>query len=90
MIQSCNGNADTTRWLLELGSSADRRNERGQTPLMFAAMFGRGQVVAQLQAHGASLRRRNRLGLSASFMVRVSGWIARLFRSSRFQANHVP
>ena len=89
MIPSCNGNADTTRRLPEHGSSVDRRNDRGQTSLMFAAMFGRGKVVVQLQAHGASLRRRNRLGLSVSFMVRVSGWIARRFRSSRFQANHV-
>jgi ankyrin repeat protein len=89
MIPSCNGNAYTTRMLLEHGSSVDRRNDRGQTPLMFAAMFGRSKAVAQLQAHGASLWRRNRPGLSASFMVRVSEWIARLFRISRFQANHV-
>ncbi len=47
-------------------------------PLMFAAMFGRARVAAQLQAHGASLQRRNRLGLSAGFMVRLSGWIPRL------------
>ena len=50
------------------------------TPLMFAAMFGRGKVVEQLKARGASLQHRNRLGLSASFMIRVSRWIARLFR----------
>lgn len=62
----------------------------GMTPLMFAAMFGRSKVVAQLQAHGASLQRRNRLGISASFMVRVSRWIARLFQRPQFQANHVP
>ena len=89
MIPSCSGNADTTRRLLEHGSAVDRRNDRGQTPLMFAAMFGRSKAVAHLQAHGASIQRRNRLGICASFMFRVSGWIARLFRKSRFPADHV-
>jgi hypothetical protein len=46
---------------------------------MFAAIFGRVKVAAQLQEHGASLQPRNRLGLSAGFMVRLSGWIPRLF-----------
>jgi ankyrin repeat protein len=123
MIPSYNGNADTTRMLLEHGSSVDRCNDRGQTPLggvvfkgceeivalllehgadidadngsgltplMFAAMFGRSKVVEQLQAHGASLRRRNQLGLTASFMVRVSRWIARLFPRTQFQTNNLP
>jgi len=42
------------------------------TPLMFAAMFGRNQVVEQLKARGASLQRRNRLGISARFMTRLA------------------
>ncbi len=123
MIASYNGNADTTRRLLEHGSDVDRRNDHGQTPLggvafkgcedivslllehgadidadngggitplMFAAMFGCSKVVTQLQVHGESLQRRNRLGISASFMVRVSRWIVRLFQRPQFQANHVP
>jgi hypothetical protein len=49
---------------------------------MFAAMFGRTRVVEQLQAHGASLQRRNRLGLSANFLARLSRGFARLFRAS--------
>ena len=76
--------------LLEHGADIDADNGGGMTPLMFAAMFGRSKVVAQLQAHGASLQRRNRLGISASFMVRVSRWIARLFQRLQFQTNHVP
>jgi ankyrin repeat protein len=76
--------------LLEHGADIDADNGGGMTPLMFAAMFGRSKVVAPLQAHGASLQRRNRLGISASFMVRVSRWIARRFQRLQFQANHVP
>ena len=75
--------------LLEHGADIDADNGGGMTPLMFAAMFGRSKVVTQLQAHGASLQRRNRLGISASFMVRVSRWIVRLFQKLQFQANHV-
>jgi ankyrin repeat protein len=37
-------------------------------------------VGEQLQAHGASLRRRNRLGISARWMVRISRWLGRFFR----------
>jgi ankyrin repeat protein len=66
--------------LLKHGADIDADNGGGMTPLMFAAMFGRIRIVEQLKAHGASLHRRNRLGLSASFMVRVSRWMARLFR----------
>lgn len=76
--------------LLEHGADIDADNGGGMTPLMFAAMFGRSKVVARLQARGASLQRRNRLGISASFMVRVSRWIARRFQRLQFQANHVP
>ena len=75
---------------LEHGAGVDADNGGGMTPLMFAAMFGRSKVVEQLQAHGASLRRRNRMGLSASFMVRVSRWIPRLFSRAQFQNNNVP
>jgi hypothetical protein len=83
------GYEDIVSLLLEHGADIDADNGGGMTPLMFAAMFGRSQVVAQLQAHGASLQRRNRLGISASFMVRVSRWIERLFQRLQFQANHV-
>lgn len=84
------GYEDIVALLLEHGADIDADNGGGMTPLMFAAMFGRSKVVAQLQAHGASLQRRNRLGISASFMVRVSGWITRLFQRLQFQTNHVP
>jgi len=47
------------------------------TPIRFAAMFGRSRMVELLQARGASLRRRNRLGLSARWMVRLSRFFGR-------------
>jgi ankyrin repeat protein len=72
------GSGEIVSLLLAHGADIDADNGGGMTPLMFAALFGRVKVVAQLQAHGASLQRRNRLGLSAHFMVRISGWIARL------------
>ena len=65
---------------LPLKVSGDADNGAGLTPIMFAAMFGRTRVVEQLQAHGASLRRRNRLGISARRMVRISHWVGRLLR----------
>jgi len=52
----------------------DADNGMGLTPLMFAAMFGRTRVVAQLQAHGASLQRRNRLGLSRQLHAPPGAW----------------
>ena len=64
--------------LLEHGADIDADNGGGMTPLMFAAMFGRVKVVEQLKAHGASLQQRCKLGVSARWMVRISGWIARL------------
>jgi hypothetical protein len=47
---------------------------------MFAAMFGRARVVEQLRSHGSSLKRRNRLGISARMMVGVSRLLTRLCR----------
>ena len=57
---------------------------------MFTAMFGRGKVVEQLRARGASLQQRNRLDLSAGFMVRVSRWMARLFQKPPCRTHSVP
>ena len=66
--------------LLDHGANMEADNGGGMTPLMFAAMFGRTHVVEQLKARGASLQHRNRLGLSASFMVRISRWVTRLVK----------
>lgn len=55
------------------------------TPVMFAAMFGRTRVVEQLRAHGDSFRRRNRLGLSANLMVRLSQFLTGLFGGKGLQ-----
>ena len=63
--------------LLDHGADIESDNGGGMTPLMLAAMFGRTRVVEQLKARGASLRRRSRLGISASFMLWISQWIMR-------------
>ena len=65
--------------LLEHGADIDADNGGGMTPIMFASVFGRTKVVEQLQGRGASLRRRNRLGLSAKLLVRLSPLMNRLF-----------
>ena len=65
--------------LLEHGADIDADNGGGMTPLMFAAMFGRTKVVEQLKAHGASLHQRNRLGISAKWMVGISRLVTRIF-----------
>ena len=71
--------------LLEHGADIDADNGGGMTPLMFAAMFGRTKVVEQLKAHGASLQQRNRLGISANWMVGISGFIARVLGREQHQ-----
>lgn len=42
------------------------------TPITSAAMFARTWFVEQWQTPGASLKRRNRLGVSARLMVSAS------------------
>jgi ankyrin repeat protein len=76
MLASYNGHAETTRLLLEHGTDTART----LTPLIFAAMFGRAKVVEQLKAHGTSLQQRNRLGISAKWMVWISRCLSRRFR----------
>jgi hypothetical protein len=58
--------------LLAHGADIDADNGGGMTPLMFAAMFGRSQIVEQFKARGASLQRRNRWGISARFIMRLT------------------
>jgi ankyrin repeat protein len=65
--------------LLEHGADIDADNGGGMTPIMFASMFGRIGVVEQLQALGASLVRRNRMGISARLMLRLARPIHRIF-----------
>jgi hypothetical protein len=43
-------------------------------------MFGRARVVEQLRSPGASLKCRNRLGISAWLMLSVSRLFTRLLR----------
>jgi len=83
------GYVEIVALLVEFGADLDADNGGGMTPLMFAAMFGRGKVVEQLSARGASLQHRNCLCLSAGFMVRVSGWMGRLFQKSQCLTHNV-
>ncbi|MGO8930767.1 MAG: ankyrin repeat domain-containing protein [Limisphaerales bacterium] len=69
--------------LLEHGADIDAKNGVGMTPIMFAAMFGRTRVVEQMKAHGASLKGRNHLGISARLMVSASQFFPRLFRRNQ-------
>jgi ankyrin repeat protein len=75
--------------LLDFSADIDADNGGGMTPIMFAAMFGRNQVVERLKVRGASLHRRNRLGLSANLMVVASRWIAFLLGRLRFKTTNV-
>jgi hypothetical protein len=54
------------------------RSSHRLTPLMFPLMFGPSKVVEQLKVHGASLQQRNRLGISAKWMVGISWFTARI------------
>ncbi len=67
------GYAEIVPLLLDHGADVDVDNGGGMTPIMFASLFGWSKVGEQLQAHVASLQRRNRLGISARWMVRLSG-----------------
>ncbi len=69
------GETEIVGLLLHHGADPDADNGGGMTPIMFASLFGRIQVVEQLQAAGASLKRRNRLGISAHLMVRLARFI---------------
>jgi ankyrin repeat protein len=64
------------------------RSSHRLTPLMFASLFGRSKVVEHLKSHGASLKSRNRLGITANFMVRLSPLIRRLFHRRQPQPSN--
>ena len=83
------GYVEIVTLLVEFGAEMDADNGGGMTPIMFAAMFGRCNVVEQLRARGASLQQRNRLGLSAGFIIRVSRWMGRLFQKPQRQNYNV-
>lgn len=80
--------ADAARWsglqglrgivalLLDHGADVDADNGGGMTPIMCASLFGRSKAVEQLKPHRASLQRRNRFGIFAKWMVRLSGLIS--------------
>src|SRR6266853_1671790 len=74
-----NGESQHLAVMLGAGLPANLSDAKGNSLLMFAAMFGRSQVVQQLKARGASLQRRNRLGISARFMMLLVRPISLIF-----------
>jgi ankyrin repeat protein len=58
--------------LLEHGADADRRNERGQTPLGGAAFKGYEEIIAALLEHGAVTDRRYNYQRMVQFQSRCS------------------
>ena len=73
MLASYNGNAGTTRRLLELGADVDRRNQRGQTPLGGAAFKGYEEIVALLLEHGADIDADNGGGMTPLMFAAMFG-----------------
>ncbi len=69
------GETQIVSLLLQHGADPDADNGGGMTPIMFASLFGRMNVVDQLQTAGASLKRRNRLGIPAHLMVRFARFV---------------
>lgn len=59
------GDDEIVRALLRAGAEVDRPTSFGQTPLMFAALFGRESTYALLVAEGASETRRDAVGNTA-------------------------
>lgn len=75
--------------LLDAGAEIDADTGGGMTALMFAAMFGRTDAVSLLRERHASLERRNRLGLSARWIMaganlwwRPARWLGRRRKAS--------
>ncbi len=74
------GYLDVARLLIAAGADLEADNGGGMTPLMFAAMFGRREMLALLEEKGANRRARSRLGIPASWFVAVSRYVQRILR----------
>jgi len=59
--------------LLEHGADADRRNDRGQTPLGGAAFKGHEEIVALLLARGADIDADNGGGMTPIMFASMFG-----------------
>ncbi|RJS02671.1 sigma-70 family RNA polymerase sigma factor [Xanthomonas sp. CFBP 7698] len=58
------------------GRSVDSADQRGRTPLMFAAQAGNVQLCKLLLEHGADKAALDGSGMSASDVAKAAGWIA--------------
>jgi ankyrin repeat protein len=73
MLASYNGNLETTRALLLDRADADRRNDRGQTPLGGAAFKGYKEIVTLLLEHGADIDADNGGGMTPLMFAAMFG-----------------
>lgn len=71
-MAAANGRLDTVLWLLDHGADINRRDHRGNTPLLDAAISGHADVIASLLACGADFRARNDAGNGV--LHATSGW----------------
>ena len=62
--------------LIEGGADVNAANQSGQTALMMAALFGRGEIVSLLLAHGADPNVRDASGKTARDLVLDQGHAA--------------
>lgn len=77
------GNADELYLLLQKGVPVDAENDRGNTLLMHAVIFGRAEVARMLlNYHNPSLRHRNKLGETVYDLARDVPNIRQLLRES--------
>jgi ankyrin repeat protein len=65
MAAASMGLAQNVRVLISAGANVNARDEKGATPLIWAAISGRPQVVEILLAHGADGKVKNKDGLTA-------------------------
>jgi len=73
MLASYNGNLETTRALLLARAEADRRNNRGQTPLGGAAFKGYEEIVTLLLEHNADIDADNGGGMTPLMFAAMFG-----------------
>ena len=64
------GELSIARRLLKTECSANQANRVGQTPAMYAALFGRVELLDELKARGADLKAKDIDGNTAEALAR--------------------
>lgn len=71
-IAACERHAAVVKLLLDRGANPDHQDERGRTPLMEAALWGRIENVNHLLDHGANRKLRDNEGRQAADLAALS------------------